>query len=124
MRSTIHFNCLIFFTLIISFTSCKKSDSPAPLPPSPPPADTETIKGSAAFTTGVAINYNLMKNNTTYASLVKSQFDRVTFEYQMKHGANVQNNGSYNFTNTDDLVNIAQGMGLEVYGHTLVWHQN
>lgn len=65
-----------------------------------------------------------MKNNSTYATLVKNQFDRVTFEYQMKHGANVQNNGSYNFANTDDLVNIAQAAGLEIYGHTLVWHQN
>lgn len=65
-----------------------------------------------------------MKNNSTYSTLVKNQFDRVTFEYQMKHGANVQNNGTYNFTNTDDLVNVAQAAGLEVYGHTLVWHQN
>ncbi|MBK8089961.1 MAG: endo-1,4-beta-xylanase [Chitinophagaceae bacterium] len=118
------YNCLIFFAVLISAISCKKSRSTNPTPPTPPPADTATIKGTASFTTGIAINYSLMKNNSTYASLVKNQFDRVTFEYQMKHGANVQNNGTYNFTNTDDLVNIAQAAGLEIYGHTLVWHQN
>ncbi len=124
MRGTISYNRLIFFAVLVSATSCKKNDSPGPIRPQPPAADTTTIKGSAAFTTGVAINYNLMKNTAVYAALVKNQFDRVTFEYQMKHGANVQNNGSYNFTNTDDLVNTAQAAGLEIYGHTLVWHQN
>ncbi len=125
MRGPVIYIGLIFFIVVLtSVLSCNKSDSPGPNPPPPPPADTATIKGSATFTTGVAINYNLMKNNSTYSSLVKNQFDRVTFEYQMKHGANVQNNGSYNFTNTDDLVNIAQAAGLEIYGHTLVWHQN
>lgn len=125
MRGTINYYGLFFFAVLISFASCKKSNSTNPTPPLPPVVvDTATLKGSASFTTGVAISYNLMKSNATYAALVKNQFDRVTFEYQMKHAANVQNNGSYNFTNTDDLVNTAQAAGLEIYGHTLVWHQN
>jgi endo-1,4-beta-xylanase len=113
----------IFFFLILAFAGCNKGGDP-PAPPPPPPVDNTPLKDAATFTTGVAISYNLMKNNTTYANTVKTHFDRVTFEYQMKHGANVQNNGSYIFTNTDDLVNTAQAAGLEIYGHTLVWHQN
>lgn len=120
---------VFLIAILVSVISCKKGDSTdppvtPPTPPPPPVTEVTTIKEAANFTTGVAISYNLMKNNSTYAGLVKQHFDRVTFEYQMKHGANVQNNGSYNFTNTDDLVNVAQAAGLEVYGHTLVWHQN
>ena len=113
----------IFIISFFAFAACNKGGDPAPSPP-PPPPDNTTLKEAAPFPVGVAINYNLMKNNTSYSNVVKTQFDRVTFEYQMKHGANVQNNGTYNFTNTDDLVNVIQTNGLELYGHTLVWHQN
>jgi endo-1,4-beta-xylanase len=115
-------------TILIAFFSCKdKKVIPPPTPPVvvvPPAADTTTLKQQASFTMGVAINYDLMKNNAAYAGLVKKEFDRVTFEYQMKHGANVLNNGSFDFTRTDELVNIMQAAGVEVYGHTLAWHQN
>lgn len=121
MRGVINYKCFVFFAVVIVIASCKKSDS-SDFPP--PPPDNTTIKESTSFTTGVAINYNLMKNNLTYSKVVKEHFDRLTFEYQMKHAANVQNNGMYNFTNSDELVSIAQAAGLEVYGHTLVWHQN
>jgi endo-1,4-beta-xylanase len=43
----------------------------------------------------------------------------------MKHGANVKNDGSFDFAKTDELVNtLATGNGLTIFGHTLVWHQN
>lgn len=115
---------LFIACLLTGIIACKKNNGDAPGPPAPPGPDTTTVKGAASFTTGVAISYDLMKNNTAYSTLVKSQFDRVTFEYQMKHQPNVQNNGSFNFTNTDELVSIAQAAGLDIFGHTLVWHQN
>ncbi|MES1217308.1 MAG: endo-1,4-beta-xylanase, partial [Bacteroidota bacterium] len=58
------------------------------------------------------------------ATLVKAQFDRITAEYQMKYGAVVRNDGSYDFSKVDDLFSIAQAAGLTVFGHTLAWHQN
>lgn len=121
---TSHIIFILLIGLAAAFSSCKKDSTNAPSGPPVNTPDTITVKGSAPFTAGVAISYNLMKNNTTYAKVVKDHFDRVTFEYQMKHGANVQNGGTFNFTNTDDLVNTVQAAGLEVYGHTLVWHQN
>lgn len=118
-------NNFIVLVLLISTLACKKAnDAVSPSPPAPPPDDNSTLKETADFAVGAAISYTLMKNNSTYKNLVKDQFDRVTFEYQMKHGANVQPNGQFDFANTDELVNIAQAAGLEVYGHTLVWHQN
>lgn len=115
--------------LPLVFLSCKKSDSPAPVPPTPPPPPVPPVavtilKEATATPVGVGISYDLFKNNASYSTLVKTQFDRVTAEWQMKHGANVKNDGTYDFARTDDFVNIVQAAGLSVHGHTLAWHQN
>src|SRR6187551_2076356 len=106
--------------------SCSNKGTVTPPPPTPPvvPTDTTTLKQMASYPVGVAISYDLMKGNASYSSLVKKEFDRVTFEYQMKHGANVRNDGSYDFSRADELVSLVRAGGLDVYGHTLVWHQN
>lgn len=111
------------FSLLIS---CSKNGTRSPTPPAPPvvPTDTTTLKQMASYPVAVAISYDLMKGNSSYSSLVKKEFDRVTFEYQMKHGANVKHDGSYDFSRADELVTLVQNGGLDVYGHTLVWHQN
>jgi endo-1,4-beta-xylanase len=108
------------------FLSCKKTEdlSATDIPNFDAGITTGTLKEAADFPVGVGIGYNLFKNNSTYANLVKTEFDNVTFEYQMKHAAIVQNNGTKNYTNTDELVNLATTAGLGIYGHTLVWHQN
>jgi endo-1,4-beta-xylanase len=80
------------------------------------------LKEFAAFPIGAAISLQHMLNDPAYAAIVKRDFDAVTFEYQMKHGAIVQDNGTMNFTNTDALV--AASSGLQIFGHTLGWHQN
>jgi endo-1,4-beta-xylanase len=119
------FSKILIGALITGTVSCsKKGSTPTPPPVIPPVADNTTLKEIASYTAGVAISYDLMKNNISYSGLVKKEFDRVTFEYQMKHGANVLNNGVFEFSRADELVNIAQAAGLEVYGHTLAWHQN
>lgn len=114
---------IICACLLAGIISCKKNNN-EDTTPSPPVVDTATVKGASGFTTGVAISYDLFKNTSAYSTLVKNQFDRVTFEYQMKHQPNVQNNGSFNFTNTDELVNLVRAAGMDIHGHTLVWHQN
>lgn len=119
---------ILFLMLTMVFQSCKKSDpqpttTPTP-PPTVPPAAPSVLKDATAVTIGVGISYDLFKNNASYATLVKAQFDRVTAEWQMKHGANVKNDGTYDFVKTDDFVNLAQAGGLTVHGHTLAWHSN
>jgi len=80
------------------------------------------LKDAADFPIGAAIGYTPMMGDAKYAEAVKRDFDAVTFEYHMKHGAIVQNDGSLNFTNTDALVASVGSMG--VFGHVLGWHQN
>jgi hypothetical protein len=80
----------ITLTMMISCSKKEPVTPPSPVPPVVVPSDTTTLKQMASYPVGVAINYDLMKGNASYSSLVKKEFDRVTFEYQMKHGANVK----------------------------------
>ena len=117
-------NVIIFVLLTALIVSCTKKGGDMPPVTPPVTTDTTTLKQKATYPVGVAISYDLMKSNSSYSSLVKKEFDRVTFEYQMKHGANVKNDGTYDFSRADELVGMVQASALDIYGHTLVWHQN
>lgn len=112
------------------FSSCKKTNDTAGTtqPPStnpPPISDTSgTLKDAADFDIGFAVDYSSFINNKAYQVVVARQADNVTFGYSMKHGAIVKDDGSFNFTNADAMLNAATSAGLKVYGHTLVWHEN
>lgn len=73
---------------------------------------------------GIGIDYESMTGNDNYRSTVAAEASNVTFGYNMKHGAIVQDNGSLNFSRADELLTISKNAGLEVFGHTLVWHEN
>jgi endo-1,4-beta-xylanase len=121
------YHYLIFCAAVISVVSCKKSVSPGPTPPNPSAYDTTgtgPLKNGAAFHVGLAIDYNEYKNDAAYAAIVNREANNVTFGYHMKHGAVVKNDGSFDFTRTDEMVNLASAAGLWIYGHTLAWHQN
>ncbi len=87
-----------------------------------PSTVTGFLKDASDITLGVAISYEeYIRNGSNYASIIKSEFDNVTFGYQMKHGAIVKNNGTLDFTRCDELVNL---VGMPIFGHVLAWHQN
>jgi endo-1,4-beta-xylanase len=117
----IRITLFVLMATFLFFISCKKSTPKVTTPPSTTPT---ILKDASSVPIGIGVDYDPMKNNPIYSSLVKAQFDRITPGYQMKHGANVKNDGSYDFTKADDLANIAQTAGLTIHGHTLVWHQN
>lgn len=80
------------------------------------------LKDAIAIPIGAGINYSDMINDARYASIVRSQFNSVTFGYSMKHGAIVQNDGTYNYSQADAL--IAAVGDMNVFGHVLAWHSN
>jgi endo-1,4-beta-xylanase len=112
--------------LLAAAISCKKGDVTPPTPPQPLPVQNTdtTLKGASPVPIGIAIGHNLFLNNATYRNIVKREADRVTFDYHMKHGAIVRDDGSFDYSRADELFNLATSEGLEVYGHTLVWHEN
>jgi endo-1,4-beta-xylanase len=125
MKEKMTLSTIAIFIAVCLATACKKNSGSSGGTNPPVTVDsTGTLKEAAAFPVGIGIQYNLMKNNATYAATIKKEFDNVTFGYEMKHGAIVKNDGSLDYTRADELMSIVQGAGLEVYGHTLAWHQN
>jgi endo-1,4-beta-xylanase len=130
MRRNIFHNLLIAFAVLAGVTSCKKNNPPDPGPPSPPApspydtAGTGPLKNGAAFHVGLAIDYAQYKNDAAYAATVHREANNVTLGYDMKHGAIVKNDGSFDFSRADEMVNKASAAGLWIFGHVLAWHQN
>jgi endo-1,4-beta-xylanase len=108
--------------------SCKKNNDVVVTPtPTPTPTNTDTtgtLKDAATFPLGIAIDYGLWKNDAAYRSTVIREANNVTFGYNMKHGAIVRDDGTFDYTTADDLFNSVTSAGLNVFGHTLGWHAN
>lgn len=131
MKTKIIFAAGFICLIILLLTACTKSGSGGGssggggggvIPPVS--GSSATIKSSSSVTMGIGVDYDPFKNNSSYSSIVKAQFDRVTPTYQLKHGAVVKNDGTYDFSKADDFVSIAQTAGLSIHGHTLAWYQN
>lgn len=102
--------------------------------------------GKTLSYSGVAVNYSQLNNSSTL-SAIKSQFNSITLENEMKPDAilgssptlisvsNAKSNGYYipsgytestvptlNFNTIDAVLKICYNNGLKVRAHTLVWH--
>lgn len=74
------------------------------------------------FTLGTGVNADeYLKGEAAYM-LTNSNFDMVTTGNAMKYASVVDNNGNMNFGTVQSFVESATNAGLQVYGHTLVWH--
>ncbi|MBT2488030.1 endo-1,4-beta-xylanase [Streptomyces sp. ISL-96] len=83
-----------------------------------------TLGGAAAgkgryFGTAVAANH---LGEAAYASTLNTEFNSVTPENEMKWDALEGTRNSFTFGSADQIVSHAQGRGMKVRGHTLVWH--
>ncbi|APS38635.1 endo-1,4-beta-xylanase [Salegentibacter sp. T436] len=76
------------------------------------------------FTLGGAVSISDYINKGVMYRLINKNFDELTVGYGMKHGAIVQNDGSMNFAQVNELIDAAQQAGTSIYGHTLTWHAN
>ena len=71
--------------------------------------------------TGVSAD-EYLKRGGVYV-LTNSNFDQVTTGNAMKHASVMGDNGYMDFTTVKNFVEAATSAGLEVYGHTLCWHE-
>ncbi|MCG9894546.1 MAG: endo-1,4-beta-xylanase [Fimbriimonadaceae bacterium] len=83
----------------------------------------KTLRQAAGpgFSLGVAIAaHNL--DDPRYREHVVSQFNSLTAENEMKPSSMLRAPGEYDFTAADRFMAFAEEHGMEVIGHTLVWH--
>jgi endo-1,4-beta-xylanase len=115
---------ILSLAVLLAFAAaCEKIDfSAGPKPSYDPAAATEALKDVASFPIGVAVSHGNFLGNTSYQNVVKRDFSEVTLENEMKNGSIVRGDGSFDFSRADEMVNFAQANGLQVFGHTLVWH--
>ncbi len=112
---------LLFFFVLAA--GCSKDDGGGlPLPPDPVEPEIKYLREASGFPIGVAVQYPLYLNDAAYAAIVNNEFNQVSFEYHMKHGAIVQNDGNLKFTSADALMNALGNKSI--HGHTLAWHSN
>ncbi len=107
----------------------KPDPTPTPDPdPQPPTIDfTKASLGELAAKKGVklgaAVTYWEYRNNPQVKDILKREFDAVTFGNEMKHDAIVNASGKFNFSSADEMVSWMKECGVDLFGHTLGWHQ-
>lgn len=70
---------------------------------------------------GAAVAANHL-GESDYAATLDREFNSVTPENEMKWDAVERTRNSFTFGSADQIVSHAQGKGMKVRGHTLVWH--
>ena len=93
------------------------------VPEAPTSGTLKALAQARGLKIGNTLSYSDLANQKKL-DLIKGEFDNVTFEYEMKHGAIVKNDGSMDFSRADAMVAWAKNNGIGIYGHTLVWYQN
>src|SRR5690554_4698603 len=73
---------------------------------------------------GVGVDLATYMKNGLSDSMEHANFREIVIGYDMKHGAMVNGRGEINYDRVDGLISKAKENGLQVYGHTLVWHTN
>lgn len=89
------------------------------------PVGTEPLSGLksyAPFPVGAAVRSDLMAD-PAYASVVRTHFDQVTADWEMKMESVLREDGSYDWSRADAVAGFARDNGLDLFGHTLIWNE-
>jgi len=76
------------------------------------------------FKIGVAVSRGIASGrDDAAAALVAAQYNRATPENAFKWQSIQNVEGEFDFSQADAFLDFAESHGMEVHGHTLVWHQ-
>lgn len=75
----------------------------------------------AGMTVGIGLGAELYISDPAYRQVANDNFQLIVTGNAMKHASVVRNNGVLDFTTIDAFLD-ALPSGMEVYGHTLLWH--
>jgi endo-1,4-beta-xylanase len=112
--------------LVLTLLACGRSTPAPPTTPTTPPAsEPEPLRAAAAAAgkrIGTAVTSGLL-TDPRYAAVFARHFDSVTAEYEMKWDPIERTRGSEDFSGGDAIAAYGAARGMQVRGHTLIWHQ-
>jgi endo-1,4-beta-xylanase len=88
-------------------------------------AQTQPLRVSAdqrSFLIGTAVAMTPFGNEAIYYQTLRREFNIIVAENAFKWDAVRPSRTTFNFTDTDALVNFAEANHMKIRGHTLVWH--
>lgn len=78
---------------------------------------------SGKFEIGAALNLRqIYERDEKAAALIKAQFNSITAENCMKAMYLQPKEGEFNFKDADRFVELGEKYGMQLIGHTLIWH--
>jgi endo-1,4-beta-xylanase len=83
------------------------------------------LRESAAerdFLIGAAVAMSPFRNEPVYQQTLAREFNIIVAENAFKWDSMHPARNTFNFTDTDALVDFAESHGMKIRGHTLVWH--
>ncbi|MEP4136375.1 MAG: endo-1,4-beta-xylanase [Cyclobacteriaceae bacterium] len=78
------------------------------------------LKGAADFHVGMAVKVDKLQGK--HEDILVEEFNQITSEYEMKMNIMYPSEGNYDFSKADATVNWAVANGIDVHGHSLIWH--
>jgi len=125
-----HFSSRILFSiglsLIALLTACGGGGYGGGGGNNNPPPNTVTLAQNAAkhgLKVGAAADSQFLVSDSTYASVLGSEYNELTAENEMKFASVAPTSPTENYAGADALVSFAQAHQMAVRGHTLVWYQ-
>lgn len=121
-------NGLLFISIWTFLLSCAKTSSSEILPDPQPGEEidysdtTVRLRDAATFPIGASVSYEHFRNDPSLAAIVRANFNELVFNSELKHGAIVKSDGTFDFTTADAFVEMADTM--DIYGHVLAWHRH
>jgi len=74
------------------------------------------------FKLGAAVNVPEYLRQTKVYEIATSNFNEMTAGNAMKQASVLRRDGSMDFSQVKNFINMAEKSGMTVYGHTLAWH--
>jgi len=149
MRNIRFFICSAFSAMTL-IMACKPEDRPGtnpggdvvkpqPEPPTPPVGGNaepsydnldayDVLKNyvdfakTPDFKLGAAVNVPEYLRQTKVYEIATSNFNEMTAGNAMKQASVLRRDGSMDFSQVKNFINMAEKSGMTVYGHTLAWH--
>ena len=122
MRALKMLSALFFSSLAACGGSPSAQKVPVAEPLSEQPQPLRSIKDAYApyFPIGAAVT---PKHLATVGDILKTHFNHLTAENDMKMAPSHPGPNNWNFDNADAIAAFARETGMKMTGHTLVWHQ-